>query len=44
MAQSHITRYDLMPIPPLESQTTWFDAGVVRIGVEAEPHVKQADA
>ena len=34
MAQSHITRYDLMPIPALESQTTWFDAGAIRIGVE----------
>ena len=30
----HITRYDQMPIPPVESQTTWFDAGAVRIGVE----------
>ncbi len=30
----HITRYDLMPIPPVESRTTWFDAGAVRIGVE----------
>jgi hypothetical protein len=23
-----------MPIPPVEAQTTWFDAGAVRIGVE----------
>ena len=30
----HITRYDTMPIPPVEAQTTWFDAGAVRIGVE----------
>jgi hypothetical protein len=30
----HITRYDRMPIPPVEAQTTWFDAGPVRIGVE----------
>ena len=30
----HITRYDQMPIPPVEAQTTWFDAGAVRIGVE----------
>ncbi len=30
----HITRYDKMPIPPIEAQTTWFDAGAVRIGVE----------
>jgi hypothetical protein len=34
MPPDHITRYDVMPIPPLESQTTWFDAGAVRIGVE----------
>ena len=31
---NHITRYDQMPIPPVEAQTTWFDAGAVRIGVE----------
>ncbi|TMA36002.1 MAG: hypothetical protein E6J87_01960 [Deltaproteobacteria bacterium] len=30
----HITRYDRMPIPPVEAQTTWIDAGPVRIGVE----------
>ena len=30
----HITRYDRMPIPPVEAQTTWIDAGAVRIGVE----------
>jgi hypothetical protein len=30
----HITRYDRMPIPPVEDQTTWIDAGAVRIGVE----------
>jgi hypothetical protein len=30
----HITRYDLMPIPPVEKQTRWFDAGPLRIGVE----------
>ena len=30
----HITRYDRMPIPPVESQTIWIDAGAVRIGVE----------
>ena len=30
----HITRYDLMPIPPVEKQTRWFEAGAVRIGVE----------
>jgi hypothetical protein len=31
---NHITRYDQMPIPPVEAQTTWFEAGAVRIGVE----------
>jgi hypothetical protein len=31
---NHITRYDQMPIPPVEAQTTWIDAGAVRIGVE----------
>jgi hypothetical protein len=30
----HITRYDLMPIPPVEARTRWFEAGAVRIGVE----------
>jgi hypothetical protein len=30
----HITRYDRMPIPPVDSQTTWIDAGAVKIGVE----------
>jgi hypothetical protein len=31
---SHITRYSLMPIPPVEANTEYFDAGPVRIGVE----------
>ncbi|MFP8876650.1 MAG: hypothetical protein VCB99_07010 [Myxococcota bacterium] len=31
---SHITRYDLMPIPPVEAHTRWFEAGVLRFGVE----------
>lgn len=31
---SHITRYSLMPIPPLEAHTDWFEAGGLRIGVE----------
>ncbi len=31
---SHITRYDSMPIPPVEEHTEVFDAGVVSIGVE----------
>jgi hypothetical protein len=30
----HITRYSVMPIPPVEAHTTWFDAGAVRLGVE----------
>jgi len=30
----HITRYDLMPIPPIDAQTEYFDAGAVRFGVE----------
>jgi hypothetical protein len=30
----HITRYDRMPIPPVEAQTTWIEAGAVKIGVE----------
>ncbi|NQZ98663.1 MAG: hypothetical protein HRU01_19345 [Myxococcales bacterium] len=34
MNESHITRYDVMPIPPVDEQTLWFDAGVLRIGVE----------
>jgi hypothetical protein len=31
---SHITRYELMPIPPVEENTEIFDAGVVSFGVE----------
>ena len=31
---SPITRYDLMPIPPVEERTEWFEAGVLRFGVE----------
>ncbi len=31
---SGVTRYSVMPIPPVEAHTTWFDAGGVRIGVE----------
>ena len=30
----HITRYDQMPIPPVEAQTEWFDAGTITLGVE----------
>jgi len=31
---SHITRYDKMPIPPVEQHTEVFDAGEVSFGVE----------
>jgi hypothetical protein len=31
---NHITRYELMPIPPVEEHTEYFDAGVVSFGVE----------
>jgi len=30
----HVTRYSVMPIPPVEAHTTWFEAGALRIGVE----------
>ena len=30
----HITRYDRMPIPPVEERTEYVDAGAVRFGVE----------
>jgi len=32
--ESHITRYDVMPIPPIAEHTEYFEAGAVRIGVE----------
>ena len=31
---SHVTRYDQMPIPPIEAHTEYFEAGAVRFGVE----------
>lgn len=31
---SHITRYSLMPIPPIAAHTHYFEAGGLRIGVE----------
>jgi hypothetical protein len=31
---SHITRYDVMPIPPVEAHTEWFEADGLAIGVE----------
>ncbi len=27
----HITRYDIMPIPPVEAQTEYIDAGVLGV-------------
>ena len=30
----HITRYERMPIPPVEAQTEYFEAGAVIFGVE----------
>ena len=30
----HVTRYSVMPIPPVDEHTSWFGAGAVRIGVE----------
>ena len=32
--QRGVTHYDQMPIPPVEAHTKYFDAGVLRIGVE----------
>jgi hypothetical protein len=29
-----VTHYDVMPIPPIETQTHWFEAGSVAFGVE----------
>ena len=34
MAESHVTHYSVMPIPPVDAHTEWFDAGAVRVGVE----------
>lgn len=30
----HITRYNVMPIPPVEARTTYFEFGSLRLGVE----------
>ena len=32
--ENGVTHYDVMPIAPLDSQTTYFEAGSIRIGVE----------
>jgi hypothetical protein len=34
MSGGHVTKYDLMPLPPVESRTAWFEAGPLAIGVE----------
>ena len=34
MSDDHVTKYDLMPIPPVEERTEWFEAGSLAIGVE----------
>jgi hypothetical protein len=34
MSGDHVTEYDLMPIPPDEERTEWFEAGSLAIGVE----------
>jgi len=34
MSDAHVTRYDRMPIPPVEARTEWFEAGPIAIGVE----------
>jgi hypothetical protein len=46
-----ITHYDVLPIPPVEAHTRWFEAGVLRIGVEyrllddaiAQAHMREVD-
>lgn len=34
MTQDHVTRYSVMPIPPVDEQTEYFEAGTVTFGVE----------
>jgi hypothetical protein len=34
MADDHITRYEVMPIPPVDSQTEYIEAGPITFGVE----------
>lgn len=34
MNGSHVTKYDRMPLPPIEARTTWFEDGALAIGVE----------
>jgi hypothetical protein len=34
MNDAHVTKYDQMPIPPIEERTEWFEAGPLAIGVE----------
>ena len=32
--EPHVTHYSIMPIPPVDEQTTYFEAGTISIGVE----------
>jgi hypothetical protein len=34
MNDAHVTKYDRMPLPPIEARTTWFEEGPLAIGVE----------
>jgi hypothetical protein len=34
MSDGHVTKYDLMPLPPVAARTLWFEAGPLAIGVE----------
>jgi hypothetical protein len=34
MSDGHVTKYDQMPLPPVEAHTAWFEAGPIAIGVE----------
>jgi hypothetical protein len=34
MNDAHVTKYDRMPLPPVEAHTTWFEDGALAIGVE----------
>jgi hypothetical protein len=34
MSDGHVTKYDVMPLPPVPERTAWFEAGPLAIGVE----------
>ena len=34
MSGGHVTKYDVMPLPPVPARTAWFEAGPLAIGVE----------